>query len=196
MSLDVGYQTNNVRDNEPGYQVGTMFSIPFASVSGGDFETTNLKFTGVLKTDNYGAYGDIIQIWKKDEGGADEYYCYPDDGLWCNCLTDHLLTDDYPTLPAGTAFWYLVDKFSDESADRETPTMTVSGAVDTSDYYTWTLRANEKGYQVGTMLANPYPANWMIADGDCEISGALTTEDATSSGDIIQIHYHPIENAG
>ena len=100
-----------------------MMSIPFADVSGGDLDTANLKFTGVLKTDNAGAYGDIIQIWKKDEGGANEYYCYPDDGLWYNCDGDALLADDYPDgIPAGSAFWYLLDMFSDESASRAAST--------------------------------------------------------------------------
>ena len=119
----VGYQTNNVRDNESGAQVFTMMSIPFAGVTGGDFDTTNLKITGALKTDDPGTYGDIIQIWKKDEGGVDEYYCYTEDGLWYNTLTEELLTDDYSDgIPAGSAFWYLLDMFSDESASRAAST--------------------------------------------------------------------------
>ena len=115
--------TDGVRANEPGYQVFTMLANPFPAnwmIAEGDCE-----IEGALMTDNPAVYGDIIQIWKKDEGGVNEYYCYPDDGLWYNTETDNLITDDYENgIPAGSAFWYLVDMFSDESAERDDTSIT------------------------------------------------------------------------
>jgi hypothetical protein len=50
---------------------------------------------------------DFIQVWNGN-GGFNNYYCYADDGLWYNAVTDASINDDYSNgIPAGTAMWYL-----------------------------------------------------------------------------------------
>ena len=108
----VGYKTDTLAGDNY-----NMIAIPFNAVdgkgidlNGNDITIANHSVNGDFTDDGV----DLIQIWRPDLNGYDEFYFYEDEGKWC--MTDgndtpFIECDGYENgLPAGTAFWYNANK--------------------------------------------------------------------------------------
>ena len=108
--------SNDIRSTSAASQVFTLLSVPFTGVTTANVSADSLQFTGVCRGDGPVAC-DFIQFWDGN-GDFNSYYCYADDGLWYNAVTDELLTDDYPDgIAAGTPFWYVAEKAGERTGD-------------------------------------------------------------------------------
>ena len=178
----VGYKTDTLAGDN-----FNMIAIPFNAVDGKgiDLNGTDITIANHSVNDDYTEDStDLIQVWRPDLNGYDDFYFYSDEGKWCSADgndTPFIECDGYENgLPAGATAWYQASKNAERAGAL---TITVSGAIE-EDADVCTLAGDNFN-----MVANPYPvAIDLNNSAQVVIANHSVNDDYTEdSTDLIQV---------
>ena len=179
----VGYNTQTLVAGDGLAGKYSLISIPFTGIDGKG-QTIEDALSGNFFGGANSDFGDQIQVWGYSSagiGGYTKYYYYTDethewDGWYALDETPFGdCAENADGLEVGWTAWYL-------SRGSETPVVTASGAVESSDDAQFTIYGG--GY---TLIASPYPVRLKLNDTTAVNWGDVYGGANSDLGDQIQV---------